>query len=674
MLLFLFSFGLAYWLYLKGKTKHEVSKKVLGFLFLFRGVTLFLVGLLTLSLFLNYKKNNTVKPIILFALDDSKSMISARDSDEVRQFFYKPYGNLVQEVEKKYATTLLFFSSKTDVLKNKPSFNGKETDLSELINYIDNNYSGENIGALVLASDGIFNKGINPTYLTDKFNFPIYTIAVGDTIETSDLIVQKINHNQIAYKGNAFPIEVLVQAKRLKGKQVSVGLYNGNKLEASQLITITNSNFSSTCNFTLNAEKAGVVSYQIKTTVFEEEKNIANNQLGFAIDVLDNKEKILLLYNHAHPDIMAIKDVLENKSNYELEVLPADEFTGTLKSYSLLILHGYSAAQSKILSACKDNNIPFWIVNPEITEGLPGLKINSNLNRINETESFVDNTFTLFNISVELKRFIKEAPALKSFFGNYNAFNSSNLFIVQRLGDVETNNPTLLFTEINNLKTAVFIGDGLWRWKLRDYVEHENTNLFAELVGKTIQYLAAKSDKGYFKLKADKIISENENVEIIAEVYNKSYEPTIEPDVSFTLSNQDNKKFNYTFSKLNNSYKLDLGQLAVGNYTYRASVNYNGSNYTKEGSFLVQELLNEQQYTVANHSLLFGLGKNTGGKSYSLKQISELEKELMNNETIKSITYTQNNTLPIIEFKVLFFLILVFLSVEWFIRKRFFRI
>ena len=74
------------------------------------------------------------------------------------------------------------------------------------------------------------------------------------------------------------------------------------------------------------------------------------------------------------------------------------------------------------------------------------------------------------------------------------------------------------------------------------------------------------------------------------------------------------------------------------------------------------------------HSLLFSLSKNTGGKSYDLNRVNELEKELMSNETIKSITYSQNNTLPIIELKILFFLILTFLSLEWFVRKRFFRI
>ena len=668
------SFGLSYWLYLRGRHKYEISKKILIFLFFFRGVTVFFIGLLTLSLYLNYQKNDTVKPVILFAIDNSKSMVSAKDSDVVMEFCNKTFKLLKQEVEKKYATISLDFSSKADILKNNPSFEGKETDLSEVLKYADNNYSGENIGALVLVSDGIYNKGINPIYLTDKLNFPIYTIAVGDTSERRDFIVQKVNHNQIAYKGNVFPVEVLVQAKKLMGKQVSVGLYHGNKLEASQIFTITNSNFSSICNFTLSAEKAGAISYRVKATVFEEEKNINNNQLGFAIDVLDNKEKILLLFNHAHPDVMAIKETLENKSNYELEVLPASEFTGSLKAYSLMILHGYSAAQAKFLSACKDANVPFWIINPEITEGLPGLKINSQLNRTNETESFADNTFSLFNISVDLKRFIKDAPALKSFFGNYVAFNSSNVLIVQRLGEVETNNPTLLFSEINNLKTAVFVGDGLWRWKLRDYTDHENTNLFSELIGKTVQYLAVKSDKSYFKLKANKIVSEIENVEIIAEVFNKSYEPVVEPEVSFVLTNQDNKKFNYTFSKLSNSYKLDLGQLACGDYSYQATVNYNGSSYSKEGSFLVREILSEQQNTVANHSLLFSLSKNTGGKSYDLNHINELENEIMSNETIKSITYSQNNTLPIIELKILFFLILTFLSLEWFVRKRYFRI
>ena len=76
----------------------------------------------------------------------------------------------------------------------------------------------------------------------------------------------------------------------------------------------------------------------------------------------------------------------------------------------------------------------------------------------------------------------------------------------QKIGSVETENPIYIFNELNGYKTCLFLGDGLWRWKMRDFAENGNTECFQELVSKTIQYLSVKNEKSFFRLAASHTI------------------------------------------------------------------------------------------------------------------------------------------------------------------------
>jgi hypothetical protein len=186
-----------------------------------------------------------------------------------------------------------------------------------------------------------------------------------------------------------------------------------------------------------------------------------------------------------------------------------------------------------------------------------------------------------------------------------------------------------------------------------------------------VQYLSVKSDKSFFRITAPKIINENTEIELEAEVYNKSYEPITEPDVTLVLTNSENKKFNYTFSKTERAYKLNIGLLPPGEYRYDASVKTGNELFAKQGSFTVKEVISEKINTVANHQLLYQLSNRSGGKLFYPNELQKLQEELLKNERIKPITYSQASTSSLIDLKWLFWIILVLFAIEWFFRKRF---
>ena len=53
-------------------------------------------------------------------------------------------------------------------------------------------YSNQNVGAVILASDGIYNEGSNPLYANFELNAPIHVIALGDTVPSRDVILKRV--------------------------------------------------------------------------------------------------------------------------------------------------------------------------------------------------------------------------------------------------------------------------------------------------------------------------------------------------------------------------------------------------------------------------------------------------------------------------------------------------
>ena len=78
------------------------------------------------------------------------------------------------------------------------------TNFNLLFDNIDKRYSNRNIGSLVIATDGLYNDGINPYYLATDVSYPIFTIALGDTNIKKDISVEKIYHNDVVFSGDRF--------------------------------------------------------------------------------------------------------------------------------------------------------------------------------------------------------------------------------------------------------------------------------------------------------------------------------------------------------------------------------------------------------------------------------------------------------------------------------------
>lgn len=665
----------AFILYRKDKKFAEVSIWLIRAMAAFRFFAVTILSFLLLSPLLKTLIRSVEKPVIIIAQDNSESLIVTKDSAFYKKEYKQNLQKLIDALNDKYEVRTYSFADKIKELDHLDSlkFNEKQTDISLLFNEIETRYSNRNVGAIILATDGLFNKGSNPVFTSDKIKSPVYAIALGDTAIKKDVILVKVEHNRLAYLGNEFPMEIIVKAKQLKGKTSTLTITKGEVTLFSQTINFNSDAFTSTIPVLLQAKEVGLQHYKVRLSSLSEEMSTVNNFKDVFIDVLDARQKIVILSDAPHPDIAAIKQSIGSNQNYEIESYVLDDFDKPLKKYNLVILHslpGTRNVASKILTELNASDIPVWSFSGANVMQRTDLSIASKGAKTNEVEPLLEENFPLFTISDELRSGIKNFPAVSSPFGTYQTENSSNVLLYQRIGIVDTKTPLMLFNTVGENKVAVFTGEGIWRWRLQDFATNGNHNLFDEFISKTVQYLSVKVDKSFFKILGKNNFFENEPIELEAEVYNESYELINEPEVNIVFTNSDNKKFNYSFSKTANAYRLNAGMMPVGEYKYDAKVKVGDKIYTQRGEYSVTALQVELTNTVADHQMLYSLAKKHDGELVYPKDLQQLSEKLNKREDIKAISYSEKKLRDVINLKWIFFLILILLSAEWFMRKR----
>jgi len=668
---------LAGWLY--RKTGHLDQRLRYG-LFAIRAIVLSLLGGLLVFPLIKSVSYNLEKPIILIAQDNSMSVGNIKPATFNRQQYQNNLQNLAKELGGQYEVQVYNFS---DVVKPgfDFSYKGKLTNASQLINQWSDAYLNRNVGAVILATDGIFNRGGTPLYEVNKLKAPVYTVALGDSIARKDLMIVGVNYNDLVYLNNEFILSVQVQAFDSKGERTTLTVRDKGAQVFEEQVQVNENAFVKDIKVKLKASKLGLQKYTISLKPVSHEISEKNNTQSVFLEVIDARQKVLIAAASPHPDISALKQALVQAKNYELKVALAEDLNSVnLKDYGLVILYqlpSLSYDATGFLKKLELTNASVWYI----------LGAQSNFNVFNqvqqevhignangalqETYSHVNTGFITFNLEPLSVKQIEAYDPLLMPFGKIQLNGNASVALNQRIGKIDTENPQLFFMSDKGRKIGYLMGEGLWRWKLSEAEVQKEPNVFNDLISKSIQYLSVKDDKRKFKVYTTKnAFDENESVLINAVLYNDSYVAVNTPDVAIQVKSEDGKAYNFLCSRTESAYQLNAGALPSGSYTYTASVSLGNRKYTAKGQFYVHALVAEYQQTTANHQLLSTISKQTNGMMFMPQDIAKLAEAIKSNEHIKTISYEDRKYQELINFKWLFAIIMVLLTIEWFFRKR----
>ncbi len=662
------------------ETKPGLRTSVLAIL---RFVTVVVAGLLLMGPFLKTIEEEQRLPAVAILTDNSLS-VGTWLAEDGRESLRGALRSLENELNERFQVESYAFGQNIRMLSlDSLDFSESLTNIDKALQYVDDIYEGSNLGAVILATDGIFNDGKNPAFTSYSFHAPVYAIALGDTTRKRDLMIKNVFYNEIAYLNDLVRIETDIQSFNAQGSFSRVVLereMNGQFVEvARENLNIDRESFFRTIVFEQELDAPGVVRYRVRALALSTENNLINNSRDVFIDVLDGRQSILLLANAPHPDLSTLKQVLELNRNYEVEISFDHPSTIRLDDRDLVIFHNLPSAKKDIgsmLPTMNDRKIPrVFILGTQtniarFNQLQQDIEIISTSNATNDVQAIANREFNYFRLDENVMGRTEQYPPLQAVFGEFRVAPNVRTLLRQRIGTVNTDYPLLSFVENSGIKTAYLFGEGIWRWKLFDFLQSNSFEHISGLLDKCIVYTSTVEDKRKFRVSSSqKIYSENEDVVFTAELYNNSYQLVNEPDVFIDITNPQGEKFDFTFTKNAEAYSLNTGRLPPGRYVFASNTSYNGESFTSNGTFNVRAISYELSETEADYNSLFALSQKYGGNVFQWNEIGSLSDAVLQNEELRPVLYQTVISRPLIDHKWLFVLLATLMCAEWFIRR-----
>ncbi|MEM1137749.1 MAG: VWA domain-containing protein [Bacteroidota bacterium] len=561
-------------------------------------------------------------------------------------------------------------------------FESSNTDLSSLLNNISVFYENKNLAGVVLLSDGIYNQGISPEYAA--YSMPVFSVGVGDTMPQVDLNLKTVFSNKIAYLGNKFPLVAEVANTGFAGKDATVLLKKQGKVMSKKRIAFTSEDGIQNVDFLVEGKEEGMQHYVIEIQPISGEFTKENNTKNIYVDVLDSKEKILVVAASPHPDIKAVRSIVERNENYEFEIyipglsVEADRSFKADEKYDLVIFHqvpNFRNIGSNILKEFQERRVATWFILGNQTDISYFNQFNKAVSIITtgaQTDRVTPNYnagFSKFTFDNDKKAILAKSPPVTVPFGNFELAGNTEVILYQKVGSIVTEKPMLVVNEQEGVKSAVLMGEGIWQWKLQEYASNKNNEAFDGMISKLIQYLSTKEDKRKFRVyPSSNEVFDSETVFFETEVYNDIYEKISGQKIDLQITNEEGENRSYNYVNNSTSFRYTVNGLEQGIYKYKASTMLNGQIEVSQGEFTVKKLEIESVNTTANFNLLKNLAKQSGGQFYNASELQKLEAQLVSNKK-PDVIHSQEEFQEILNIEWILALIILLATTEWVIRK-----
>jgi hypothetical protein len=654
----------------KGPWPENVHKLLFGL----RVFVFTLIAFLLLGPLLRQIENYFEKPEIIIAWDNSLSVNAGTDSLALNSLKERLVSDANAWRENGFDVNIQTFDGEKNAFEGFPDFTSRQTNLHEQLKKIEEQSQGKNLRQVLLISDGINNAGLNPSF--QLYGLNLSTVGLGDTIPKKDVFISSLRFNKISYKGSLFPIVAEVAQNGYSGVFIQVKVIKGGQTIASQIVFLdAGENFKSV-EFLIEAQGEGLQTYQIAIDPVEGEFTTENNQKSAFVEVIEAKQQILLVAAAPHPDIKALRSVLDQNESYELtiHIHGIDDWNYSTE-FDLAILHQMPSriGDANSLLDRIPSTTPKWFILGSQTD----LNLFSQMNGLMElrrNSPQPDRVFPAYSpnydrfiFETEQRDFLRNLPPVAVPFGEYKIYPNAEIMLFQRVGNVLTDRPLLMTGMVGDAKTAVMIGEGLWNWRL-DNIKREGKE-FDQLFSKLIQYLAAREDNRKFRFYPIKNEwDEGETIIFESEGYNDILEKIYNYQVDIRLRNEADSVMEYTYEPTASSARYRVSGLKSGIYRYEGRTSLQGNTEVDRGEFLVTRREVELSNLTANHGLMRTMANNHGGKYYDINEIDALSADFKNLDTTQRII-SEEAFLPANRLLWLFLLLVLIAGTEWFLRK-----
>ncbi len=316
LLLFLLGFAsaIAQYRFMRGKLGHSRS---LGLSLLRLGAISFLVAF-ALNPSLVAKREHKVLPAIAVLLDTSQSMAQsggpgkASRLEEAKSLLTGGANPLLKSLRDRFEVKLYGLGESLRTVEDKEladlKAEGMKGNLSEILKEL----SRKNSFALLL-SDG--NLKWNEE---QSINLPVVSLPLGSTREYKDVLIKAIKAPSLAFRGREVMIDVTIRSYGYTGLSLPVLLKEGGKLLTAKNTRINTNPGEVTVSLSFIPDEVGQKSLSIFIPQQFGESLVSNNSFNLSMKVVRDKIRILMVSGNPSMNYRFMRIALKNDPSIDL--------------------------------------------------------------------------------------------------------------------------------------------------------------------------------------------------------------------------------------------------------------------------------------------------------------------------------------------------------------------
>ncbi len=665
-------------LYYRKQNDTVLPKTVRVILSISRFLILLVIGLLIISPWIRTSLNRQIIPWYIIASDNSVSIPPATNKADFSSQRSKAAKELVKSLEGRFRVKEVQFGSKiSDGFDG--SFSDPVTDPGQLFEFLRLFSQTHDLGGVLVNTDGVSTRGVNFAEAASEFPFPVTIQASGDSVKSPDVRIQEVVCNEWVRKESKFPVRVYYNTGDYSAAAVKLQISGPTGVIEEKVIQATGQT-SPFCEFMLRSPEKGIMQLTARIVPDDPDKNQDNNSKAFTVKVIEREGKILCVYEAAHPDVDAILQALKGTNSLNIKAVEASDFIASDAEYDLIILHGLPSQKhpmGELLQKSSDKQIPILFIIGKSTDPVLFNRINhgmilDNRRRSEEASKGILNpSFTLFTLPPDFSAHLNSWPPLNLSFETYKLDPGSQILMTQKILSIELSDPLAAFTNTRGIKYGFLCGEGIWLWRLHEFLEQKNHDYFDDWLSRSAQYLISDDKKDRFTINIPEEVFAFSQMRINGHLLNNSLEAVNEPDILFTVTDSIGLKTEFTMGRINDYYELTINGYSPGTYRYTAETRLGNEILKREGSITMVTRPIEQIAPMADFTTLRYIASSTNGKFFGPQESTGLIAWLKDLKPAEIKIKKEYKWYDLINFKWLLPFLLVLLSLEWFLRRWF---
>ncbi|MDX1908329.1 MAG: hypothetical protein SF053_14935 [Bacteroidia bacterium] len=689
--------ALAWWMY--RPTRDMLPQGVRWALGVFRFLILALIGILLLDPVLTSLRRIVRPPVVAVLQDVSESMVIHRDSAFVRTEYPPLLKSFVERLTQGETQADLYgFADQVyaGLTPDSLAYTGQTTQLSQALRDMRYRYQNQNLGAIVVVSDGIVNAGENPLYSLDQLRQPVYTVLLGDTTPQRDITIQDVQYNEIAYAGTETPILVKVRSTGFDPAGVKVSLSSGGRVLDTRDLSLAR-NSTGEVNLLIKPEGTGLQAYQLNVSRLDGEISYRNNTRTIYLNVLETRVKIALLAGSAHPDLGALRQAFDRTLGYELTEFvlkrpgefAEDPARYDLAAFDLIILHNYPQSSadrtmvSKLADLIKNQNKPVMFLIGAFTDlrtlaplydymALTPQTVTNNVEEAVPVFTSAYRNHATYTFPEDWIAWAAASPPLYRNQSNWQPRTNAEVYATARIKNINLTYPVFALQSFLGRKNMVLVGENFWRMRAHAFTEKEDFEYFDGWLFNNIRWLMANEDKRKFRVTTSRrLYTGSEPVIFKAQVYDDSYNPLPGVEIKVNVTGPGNQTREYFLNETAPArYELELPNQEEGTYSFVAIGTKNGVKAGDDrGQYSIGRSTIEHQRLQADQELLRQMALRSGGKFIYARDLPALADSLNALPGMKPVIEYPKKRSSLHDFIWVLIALLTLMSVEWIVRK-----